>query len=659
MIQPSIPENEGERLAALDRYAILDTSAEDAFGEIAQLASSFCDAPIALITLVDATRQWFKASVGLDASETSRDISFCGHAICESDDVFVVPDTHDDPRFADNPLVTGHPRIRFYAGAPLTTADGYKLGTLCVIDRRPRVLDDRQRTALGALARQVMMQLELRRQITERVATDSERKKAERELDRFFCVSLDLLCIAGFDGYFKRLNPAFVDVLGYTLEELLATPLVDVVHPADRKAAVAELTRLHDGQTTQHFEVRHVRKDGAIRWLAWTATPVIEEKLIYAAGRDITRAKLTEQELRRSEARTRSIIDNALGGLITTNEKGIIESVNPAAARMFGYLSTEMIGRTVCILLAAKYESTRLCLEHLRDAALGRVTEWQGRRKDGRSFPCELSLFEFYAADDQRHFAAHMLDVSERIEVERMKKDFLSTVSHELRTPLTSIRGSLGLLAAGVMGELPPEARPMVSVAERNSLRLIALINDILDFDKLESGKMEMELRPTALMRVLERSIESISAFAVQEGVDIELHCGSGMVMGDEARLSQVTVNLLSNAVKYSPRGGTVVVRAIPDHGAIEVRVEDRGRGIPPELQTRLFQRFQRADSSDSRTTPGTGLGLAICKAIVEQHGGAIGVESREEEGSTFWFRILSVTEHSDSLATSPVPELA
>lgn len=125
--------------------------------------------------------------------------------------------------------------------------------------------------------------------------------------------------------------------------------------------------------------------------------------------------------------------------------------------------------------------------------------------------------------------------------------------------------------------------------------------------------------------------------------------------MADEARLSQVTVNLLSNAVKYSPRGGTVVVTAIAGDGVIEVRVEDRGRGIPPELQARLFQRFQRADSSDSRTTPGTGLGLAICKAIVEQHGGAIGVESREEEGSTFWFRIPGVTEHAD--ARSPRDE--
>jgi CheY-like chemotaxis protein len=245
-----------------------------------------------------------------------------------------------------------------------------------------------------------------------------------------------------------------------------------------------------------------------------------------------------------------------------------------------------------------------------------------------------------------------MLDVSQRQEVERMKQDFVSTISHELRTPLTSIRGSLGLLASGVLGELSTDARQMVTVAERNSVRLIALINDILDFEKLEHGKMEMDIRPISLMRVLERSIETISAMAVQEGVSIELRCPSAMVLGDEARLGQVTVNFLSNAVKYSNRGGTVVVSAAVHGDIVEVRVTDRGRGIPSALQDRLFQRFQQIDSSDARTKPGTGLGLAICRAIIDQHGGEIGVESREGEGSSFFFRVRGASDAADLHAT-------
>jgi GAF domain-containing protein len=159
-----VPANEAERLAALNRYAILDTDPEQALDEVVQLAATICGTPIALISLVDSSRQWFKARVGLTVMETPRDFSFCAHAI-QSDDIFVVPDAHQDPRFASNPLVLGDPHIRFYAGAPLTTPQGLNLGTLCVIDSRPRELDPVQRGALSALARQAMIQLELRRHV--------------------------------------------------------------------------------------------------------------------------------------------------------------------------------------------------------------------------------------------------------------------------------------------------------------------------------------------------------------------------------------------------------------------------------------------------------------------------------------------------------------
>jgi PAS domain S-box-containing protein len=627
---PALPR-ESERLAALQRYAILRTPPEQAFDELARLASTVCGTPVALITLVDSGQQWFKARVGLDATHTAREISFCGHAIAQ-DDLFVVPDAHTDPRFADNPLVQFEPRIRFYAGAPLTTADGHNLGTLCVIDRKPRVLTADQHTALRALARQVMGQLELR-----------ERERRLQGVNRFFDLTLDLLCIATFDGRFTRLNPAFEEVLGYSVEELTSQPFVAFVHPEDRARTLAEVSSLRDGRTTLHFENRYMHKDGSIRWIAWTASPAPEEQLIYAAGRDITRAKSAELELRRSETRIRSILDNALAAIVTTDARGMIETVNPAAERLFGRSARELAGRSLDVLLEAG------SLAELSDAALGRITEWRGRRRNGESFPCELSLFEFTSLGDERRFAAHMLDVSERHEVEKLKRDFISTVSHELRTPLTSIRGSLGLLSAGVMGELPADAQPMVTVAERNSMRLLALIDDILDSDRLESGQLEMDLRPTALVPVLERSIESVSALAMQDGVEIRLECPHMTVLADPARIAQVAVNLLSNAVKYSYRGATVVVRAQAHDGWVDVAVEDRGRGIARELQKKLFRRFQRADSSDSRMKPGTGLGLSICKAIVERHGGSIGLESREGEGSTFWFRIPAARDYPRS----------
>lgn len=521
MRSPSIVVDEAARLAALDRYAILDTSPEEAFDDVVRLAASICQAPIALISLIDSTRQWFKARVGIAVTETPRESAFCRYAL-EQNDVLLVPDAFTDDRFARNPLVVGEPYIRFYAGAPLTTPEGLNLGTVCVIDRKPRTLTGEQLDALRVLARQVMVQLELRRMIAERT--------------------------------------------------------------------------------------------------------------------------IAEEEHRRSETRMRSILDNALGSLIATNQQGLIESVNVVAERTFGYSAGELDGRALDTLLEWP------AFVSLRDVNLGRMTESVGRKKSGQLFTCEIALFELYAADDQRHFAAHILDVSERHEVERMKRDFITTVSHELRTPLTSICASLGLLASDVMGELSPEARRMVTVAERNSVRLMSLVNDILDFDKLQRGTMEMEMQPVSLRRVLEQAVAATNEAALQAGVTVELRETESVALGDSERLVQVATSLLSNAVKYSPRGGIVRIEVKAVGESVEVRIEDRGSGIAPELQARLFRRFERADSSDARTKPGTGLGLSISKAIVERHGGTIGVDSREGEGSTFWFRLRAVGDYRQFL---------
>jgi len=470
---------------------------------------------------------------------------------------------------------------------------------------------------------------------SERGRLEALRRYQIFELDRFFDLSLDLLCIAGVDGYFKRLNPAFETLLGYKRDELLRRPFFDFVHPEDREATIAELVNVRRGKKAIRFANRYLCKDGSVKWLSWTASPATSEGLIYATAHDITRAKESEEALRLSEARTRSIIDNLLGGLVTTDHAARIESVNPAAERMFGYPAASLIGQSIGILFAEAFVSDRL-----RREALGHVTEWRAFRSNGESFVCELSVCEFDGGDRARHFAAHMLDISEREEVERLKRDFVATVSHELRTPLTSIHGSLGLLASGVMGELNDEAARVVSVAERNSIRLVSLINEILEFEKLDEGKPALDLRPVAMQLVFDRSIETVAAFAAQEGVPIDVQPCASIVTGDEKRLAQVLVNLLSNAVKYSSRGGAVTVSAARADGFVEIRVRDRGAGIPAQAQKRIFQRFHRIDSGDGHKKAGTGLGLAISRAIVQQHGGEIGVESEPGEGSTFWFRV-------------------
>ncbi|HXN20803.1 MAG TPA: response regulator [Candidatus Binatus sp.] len=303
-----LPENEVARLEALQRYAILDTFPEQEFDDLSRLAAMICGTPIALVSLVDTDRQWFKAKVGIDDAETPRDVAFCGHAILQKD-VMVVPDALADARFRSNPLVTDRPNIRFYAGAPLITQDGHALGTLCVLDRVPRELTSEQKQALKALSRLVVAQIELRRSVSDQSLAIRERRRAEEELDQLFTLSLDMLCIAGFDGYFKRINPAWEGTLGIPKEELLSRPYVDFVHPDDREATIREARKMDQGELTISFENRYRSADGTYLWLLWNATPNKSLKLIFAVARDITQRKQTERRLATGYAVTNLLAD--------------------------------------------------------------------------------------------------------------------------------------------------------------------------------------------------------------------------------------------------------------------------------------------------------------------------------------------------------------
>jgi PAS domain S-box-containing protein len=346
-----------------------------------------------------------------------------------------------------------------------------------------------------------------------------------------------------------------------------------------------------------------------------------------------------EEVVRLSEARNHDLLQNMIGGILTFNERSRIESVNPAAERIFGYPEAELLGESVAILLAdVPAADPELFLRRAHREAVGRVTEVWGRRKNGEIFVTEAALFEF-AAPEGRRFAANFQDISERREVDRLKSEFVSTVSHELRTPLTSIRGALGLLAAGVLGELSPEVREILSLAERNSVRLTALINDILDFERLDSGRIEMQRAHVDLGPLFEQSLDAVRLVADERGIAlVELPPGLE-VWGDATRIVQVLINLVSNAIKFSPPGRQVTVWAeAREDGWVRILVKDQGRGIPASHQQIIFERFAHVETSDQRDQSGTGLGLAICKAIVEHHGGRIGVDSEPGVGSTFWF---------------------
>lgn len=455
---------------------------------------------------------------------------------------------------------------------------------------------------------------------------------------------------------FVAVNQAAIDHYGFSREEFLSMKVWDIRPPEEREAIMDRVTR-RIGEIEKGAVWRHRKKDGTVIEVEITSQGLTlggrAVRLVIA--NDVTQRRRAELALQESEARTRSIIENMLGGLITADATGVIESINPAAEKIFGYSRRELTGQHMTLLLPESAGSDpESFMRSAYQRAIGHVSEWEGKRRNGERFPMQLSLFEFQTREG-RHFAGHVMDLSELREVERLKKEFVSIVSHELRTPLTSIRGSLSLLKAGALGDLPEEAREVVDIAERNTVRLITLINDILDLERLESGKMEMHFDTVPLSNVLDRAVEAIRAFADQHQVTLLVNPSPVQVYADQDRLVQVLVNLLSNAVKFSPEGSPVEIATTVGPGWVEVMVKDQGRGIPPDMRTAIFERFRQVETSDARQKEGSGLGLAISKTIIEQHQGSIGLESEEGRGSVFWFRVPSAAKSQKAVAMQAI----
>lgn len=339
-------------------------------------------------------------------------------------------------------------------------------------------------------------------------------------------------------------------------------------------------------------------------------------------------------------ARQTAIFDSAIDAILTLNPSGSIETLNAAATRMFGWTAPELGRRDVSVLMDLAGDGETAFLTRIganrEDFEQGVVRELTARRRDGTTFPVDVALSPMTLPTGV-HLVAVIRDISERRRVEEMKQQFVSTVSHELRTPLTSIAGSLGLLVGGAGGVLPEKAGRLIGIAHSNSQRLVRLINDILDVEKIESGQMTLDLTSLDLRDIALLSLDNVRGLADSLGVSLALSEGTeAPVSGDADRLVQVVVNLLSNAAKFSPSGGVVEVSVVPEARIARLSVRDHGPGIPDAFRARIFTKFAQADGSDTRQRGGTGLGLAIAREIAERHGGRLWFESTPGEGATF-----------------------
>lgn len=508
---------DARRLAALHRTGLLDSDAEESFDRLTRLATRLLHAPVALVSLVDADRQFFKSQVGLDepwASErmTALSHSFCQHVV-NTEAAFVVPDARVEPLVRDNMAIPDLGVIA-YAGVPISAPDGEVLGSFCVIDDQPRKWSDGDVDVIRDLAESVNTEIRLRADLQERQRTEAALRESEARFRNLVESANDIIYGTDKFGHFTYVNPVAVETMLYPENELIGMRFTQLVRADVRgETEMFYLKQFGERIESTYHEFPAVTRTGQVVWIGQNVRLVMEDGRVLGAQ---------------------------------------------AVAR----------------------------------------------------------------------------DITQRREMDRLKDELVSVVSHELRTPLTSLRGSLGLLASGRLA--PEQASRMIEIAVGNTDRLIRLINDFLDLERIKSGRSTLEIETTGLKPVIESAVASVESQAVARGIRVEYDVEDVAVEIDADRMVQVVVNLLSNAIKFSDDGSTVSVRATRDMRELRIDIVDQGRGIPRAEQELIFQPFHQVDASDAREKGGSGLGLPICRSIVEQHGGKISVTSELKGGTTF-----------------------
>ena len=793
---PAIPDNELHRIQALYDTGLLDTDADARFDRLTRLVKYSLGSQIVLISLVDTKRQWFKSCQGIAVVETSRDISFCGHAIL-GEDIFEIPDARLDPRFSDNPLVTGAPYIRFYAGAPLNVK-GYRIGTLCLIDSEPRLLNNLEREALrdfaDAIQQEIIDQLN---QLAQAELVQSELRQ-RFVLEGAYIGTWQWNILTGETVF----NERWAQIVGYTLAELAPLSIdtwLGLVHPEDLPIS-EQLLQRHFSQELPLYDLmcRMRHKDGHWVWvhdkgkvIHWTDDG--KPLMMYGTHVDISEQKQQELALRESREQLLKLTEQLPGMLYQFQQWPDGRVAFPYASagiEQIYFVSAEQVQQDASVVLQQIHPDDMQLLTDSINESFEQLTPWQLAyrviRPDGtvcwlhgRSKPEKLpddsviwhgyiyditQIKQFYleleeansqlqvtqqrldvasqnakigfwqltlktgalwwsammyeilavvAADtipdnmvfksvihpddlakvtfseqkaqqDGMHEVVHRIirpkgdirwvhqvircsvdkddgvimvgsvqDITERLQLQRLKDEFISTVSHELRTPITAIKGALSLLVSGVLQDNKPQIDNLLHIAHNNSEQLSKLINDLLDIEKLTAGKMIFNFQRINVSTALQQTLSNLEPYAKQYSVTLALTEMSAplFVWADALRLQQVLSNLLSNAIKFSHKYSQVRLTAQLKGNYVELAVHDQGVGIAAAFQSRIFERFAQADGSNSRQSGGTGLGLAICKELAEQMHGRIGFISRAGQGSSFYIALpLSESEADNGI---------
>jgi PAS domain S-box-containing protein len=464
--------------------------------------------------------------------------------------------------------------------------------------------------------------------------------------------SLGFVFTCSLEGRFTSLNSFTAETLGYRSEALVGRAVVDLLDKQGSTDFDDCLKTLNIADEWQGALALR-RSDGVYRRIAFRSRRMQlpgERPFVLNHGIDVTEQHEAEQALHLATRQRELILESVGDGIYGIDLEGRITFVNQAAAAALGSNPEQLTGLDMHEVIHHSHSdgtpysrSTSPILQALRRSESIRMRDEVFWRKDQTAFPVEYSANPILEDGRVSGMVVAFRDISERRRLEKMKDEFISTVSHELRTPLTSLRASLGLIASGSLDRRPEKQHQMVEMAIANSDRLIRLVNDILDFDRVGKGKLPLNRQPVEATVLLRRAADVAYPQANQARITLRIDAPPVQVLADEGRILQVLNELVANAIKFSPSDTTIRLSAHPSSqvpGQVSFSVEDQGRGISPEKLERIFDRFQQGDASDSRALGGTGLGLALCRSIVEQHGGRIWAESTPGQGSKFQFTL-------------------
>lgn len=474
--------------------------------------------------------------------------------------------------------------------------------------------------------------------ITVRRRLNNKLVQQQRAMDQHAIVST-----TSISGKIIDANEKFIEISGYSKKELLGHTHRIVKSGEHTQEFYEDMWKTITSGNTWCGEVRNLKKNLTPYWVKATVYPLKDEtgKIIqYISLRtDITDLKAREAEVLQFKSTLDSMADEIYMFWTDTHQ---IFYVNKATLIRTG-LSEDAVYTMTPMDFCQEFEK-RFLHDKLRSLIKGAAKEISYEslryRSDGTAVPVETVVELIKPEGEKARFVAVTKDISDRLEIEKAKTEFISTVSHELRTPLTSIKGALGLIKTGVLGETPDKISKIIDTAYRNTNRLANLINDILDIEKAEAGMLNMKIGPVDMSALITEAVDSNKAYGDEYGVTF-ITAGIEtpvMVQGDSQRLMQVLTNLMSNAAKFSNVGEDVKISVVKKGKQVRISITDTGAGIPAYAQPSIFDKFTQADSSDQRQIGGTGLGLSIAKSIVNGLGGDINFTSEVGKGTTFFF---------------------